>query len=46
VALIIVFSIAAALLAIGAYQLAVRKYYWGPAGPPKNGERGQKDDEG
>jgi hypothetical protein len=44
VALIIVLSIAAALLAIGGYQLVVRKYYWGPAGPPKNGERGQQGD--
>lgn len=43
-ALIIVLSLVAALLAIGGYQLVVRKYYWGPAGPAKNGERGQPDD--
>jgi hypothetical protein len=38
VALIIVLSVVAALLAIAAYQLIVRKYYWGPAGPQKNDE--------
>jgi hypothetical protein len=45
VALIIVLSVVAALLAIAAYQLIIRKYYWGPAGPPKNDERGLKDQE-
>lgn len=35
-ALIIILAIGAALLAIGGYYLMVRKYYWGPAGPPKD----------
>ena len=43
-ALIIVLSVVAALLAIGAYQLIVRMYYWGPAGPPKNDEPDEIDD--
>jgi hypothetical protein len=28
--------------AIGAYQLLIQKYYWGPNGPPK--KDGQKKD--
>jgi hypothetical protein len=32
--LIIVIVIAVAF-AIGAYQLLIQKYYWGPNGPPK-----------
>ena len=42
--LIIILSVFAALVAIAAYQLIVRKYYWGPAGPPKNSEQNRKDD--
>ncbi|HEV7375176.1 MAG TPA: hypothetical protein VGN95_10695 [Pyrinomonadaceae bacterium] len=39
---IIIVAIIAAALAIGAYQLVIQKYYWGPKGPPKkNGQ--QKD---
>ena len=33
--LFIIISIIAALIAIGAYQLLLQKYYWGPKGPPK-----------
>jgi hypothetical protein len=36
---IIIVSIIAAALAIGAYQLLIQKFYWGPKGPPS------KDDE-
>lgn len=32
---LIIVSIIAAALAIGAYQLVIHKYYWGPNGPPK-----------
>lgn len=41
--LIIVLSVVAALLAIGGYQLVVRKYYWGPTGPPKGDNQGEPD---
>lgn len=33
--LFIIVSIIAALIAIGAYQVVIHKYYWGPTGPPK-----------
>lgn len=39
---IIIVSIIAAVLAIGAYQLVINKYYWGPGGPPKKDAK--KDD--
>lgn len=39
---IIIVSIIAAVLAIGAYQLVIHKYYWGPKGPPKKND-GKKD---
>jgi hypothetical protein len=32
---LIIVSIIAALVAIGAYQLLIQKYYWGPKGAPK-----------
>ena len=32
--LIIIVAVAI-LFAIGAYQLVINKYYWGPKGPPK-----------
>lgn len=32
---LIIVSIIAAVVAIGAYQLLINKYYWGPKGPPK-----------
>jgi hypothetical protein len=35
VTLFIILSIIAALLAIGAYQVILHKYYWGPKGPPE-----------
>jgi hypothetical protein len=41
--LIIVIVIAIAI-AIGAYQLLIQKYYWGPNGPPK--KDGHKKDAG
>jgi hypothetical protein len=39
---IIIVSIIAAAIAIGAYQLVIQKYYWGPKGPPKKDDQ-QKD---
>jgi hypothetical protein len=33
--LFIIVSVVAAVVAIGAYQLLLQKYYWGPKGPPK-----------
>jgi hypothetical protein len=38
VTLFIILSIIAALLAIGAYQIIIHKYYWGPNGQPKKQE--------
>ncbi|HEX8845529.1 MAG TPA: hypothetical protein VF791_12835 [Pyrinomonadaceae bacterium] len=32
---IIIVSVIAIAFAIGAYQLLIQKYYWGPKGPPK-----------
>lgn len=32
---LIIISIIATVVAIGAYQLLIQKYYWGPKGPPK-----------
>ena len=37
---IIIVSIIAAVLAIGAYQLLIQKFYWGPKGsPPKDDQK-------
>lgn len=32
---LIIVSIVATAIAIGAYQLLINKYYWGPKGPPE-----------
>jgi hypothetical protein len=37
--LLIIVSVIAALLAIGAYQMVIHKYYWGPEGKPKKKKR-------
>ena len=37
--LLIIVSVVAALLAIGAYQLVINKYYWGPKGPPDKNQK-------
>ena len=43
---IIIVSIIAAALAIGAYQLLIQKFYWGPKGPPrKSDEKRERRDE-
>jgi hypothetical protein len=42
--LFIIVSIIAAAVAIGAYQLLIQKYYWGPKGPPH--KQNKKDAEG
>jgi hypothetical protein len=39
---LIIVSIIAAVVAIGAYQLLIQKHYWGPKGPPK-GDKQQED---
>lgn len=33
---IVLLMILVALVAIGAYQLLINKYYWGPKGPPND----------
>jgi hypothetical protein len=33
--LLIIIVAIAIIFAIGAYQLVINKYYWGPKGPPK-----------
>ncbi len=40
--LLIVISIVAVAFAIGAYQLVINKYYWGPKGPPKKENEDKK----
>jgi hypothetical protein len=40
---LIIVSVVATLVAIGAYQLLIQKYYWGPKGPPK--KKDQHDDD-
>ena len=40
---IIIVSIIAAALAIGAYQLLIQKFYWGPKGPPSPNDEEKKD---
>jgi hypothetical protein len=32
--LFIIVAVISAVVAIGAYQLLLQKYYWGPKGPP------------
>jgi hypothetical protein len=39
---LIIVSIIAAVVAIGAYQLLIQKHYWGPKGPPKEDDQ-QRD---
>jgi hypothetical protein len=41
-ALLIIVSVIATLVAMGAYQLIINKYYWGPKGPPNKNERNGK----
>ncbi len=36
---LIIISIIAAVVAIGAYQLLIQKYYWGPKGPPEGDKK-------
>lgn len=36
---LIIVSIIAAVVAIGAYQLLIQKFYWGPKGPPKKDDQ-------
>jgi hypothetical protein len=44
---IIIVVIVATALIIGAYQLLIQKYYWGPKGQPgKNKEKGGRDGDG
>jgi hypothetical protein len=39
--LFIIISVIATAVAIGAYQLLLQKYYWGPKGPPKKEPKGK-----
>ncbi|HVQ38447.1 MAG TPA: hypothetical protein VMS31_12985 [Pyrinomonadaceae bacterium] len=40
--LLIVILVVAVAFAIGAYQLVINKYYWGPKGPPKKDREDQE----
>jgi hypothetical protein len=40
--LFIIVSVVAAVLAIGAYQLLLQKYYWGPKGPPEKNNQNKE----
>jgi hypothetical protein len=40
---IIIVLVIATLVAIGAYQLVINKYYWGPKGPPKGADKKSED---
>jgi len=42
---LIVILIVAVAFAIGAYQLVINKYYWGPKGPPKDVAKDKQRDE-
>lgn len=33
--LFIIVAVIATIVVMGAYQLLIQKYYWGPKGPPK-----------
>lgn len=37
--LFIIVAVIATAVAIGAYQLLLQKYYWGPKGPPKKDDQ-------
>ena len=37
--LFIIVAVIATVVAIGAYQLLLQKYYWGPKGPPRKSGR-------
>jgi hypothetical protein len=41
-ALLIIVLIVAIAFAIGAYQLVINKYYWGPKGPPDKDQEDKK----
>ena len=36
--LFIIVAVLAAAIVMGAYQLLIQKYYWGPKGPPEKNE--------
>jgi hypothetical protein len=40
--LLIIVLIVAIAFAIGAYQLVINKYYWGPKGPPEEDQQKKK----
>jgi uncharacterized membrane protein len=39
---LIIILIVAVAFAIGAYQLVINKYYWGPKGPPDKDQQEKK----
>ena len=39
---IIIIVFIGTLVALGLYLLLLKKYYWGPQGPPKNNEQNKK----
>ena len=42
--LLVIIAIVAVAFAIGAYQLVINKYYWGPKGAPKSDKQDKKRD--
>jgi hypothetical protein len=36
--LFIIVAVIATIVVMGAYQLLIQKYYWGPKGPPKKND--------
>ena len=40
---VIILMIVAAIVAIGAYQLVINKYYWGPKGRPSDSSKKARD---
>ena len=39
---LVIVAVVATIVVMGAYQLLIQKYYWGPKGPPKKNEQ-EKD---
>jgi hypothetical protein len=39
---IIIIVLIGTVVALGLYSLLLKKYYWGPKGPPKKNERNKK----
>lgn len=40
--LFIIVAVIATIIVMGAYQLLIQKYYWGPKGPPEKKAKGKR----